>query len=113
MPQDNLTDFINALIAEESRIQRDLPKDSRIDATVVLMTGEEISIASAYPIRPDMLVFSGLRGKKAITMLVRYDMIAQVVFRIEKGKPRDFSFLLEPPRVGFASRSRGSGPKKV
>jgi hypothetical protein len=113
MPEDKLTNFINALIAEQSRIQRDLPKDSRIDATVVLVTGEEISVASAYPSRPDMLVFTGLRAKKAITMMVRHDMIAHVVFRIEKGEPRDFSFSLEPPQVGFRGCSRRSDSEKV
>jgi len=113
MPEDKLTNFINALRTEQERIQRDLPKDSRIVVTIVLVTGEEIRVASAYPNRPDMLVFSGLRDRKAITVMVRHDMIGQVVFRVEKGKHRDFSFSLEPPQVGFASRSRGSEPEKV
>jgi hypothetical protein len=113
MPDDKLTNFINALRTEQERIQRDLPKDSRITATVVLVTGEEIRVASAYPNRPDMLVFSGLRDRKAITLMVRYEMIAQVVFRVEKGKHRDFNFSLEPPRIGFRSGSRNSESEKA
>jgi hypothetical protein len=108
---DKLTNFINALRTEQERVKRDLPKDSRIDVTIVLMTGEEISVASAYPNRPDMLVFSGLRDRKAITLMVRYEMIAQVIFRIEKGKPRDFNFSLEPPRIGFRSAATSDAEK--
>jgi hypothetical protein len=110
---DKLTNFINALIAEQRRIERDLPKDSRIVVTIVLVTGEEISVASAYPNRPDMLVFTGVRNRKTITMMVRYEMIAQVVFRVEKGKPQGVNFSLEPPQIGFRSRSHGSESEKV
>ena len=113
MANDKLTNFINALMAEQTRIERDLPKDSRIVVTIVLVTGEEISIASAYPNRPDMLVFTGMRARKMITMMVRYDLIAQVIFRVEKGKPQGVNLSLEPPQIGFRSRSRAADSEKA
>jgi hypothetical protein len=104
-PDNPAQALIEVLDREQSFLNANRPKGSRISSTAILTTGEQIKIISAYAAGPDLLVFTAIREKKTVKVVTRYGMIAQVVFHFEKGEPREISFESQPPPVGFHPES--------
>lgn len=101
--------FIVTLQREQAILEFDLPTDSRIIATVMLTTGDEIKTTSAYVMEPDIIVFIGTRDGKAVRLVTRYPMIAHCVFQIEKGKRQAMGFFTEPPSASASASLSPSG----
>ena len=101
-----VSNLLTALDMEQCYLEQTLPSDCRIMSTLVLTTGEEVNIMTAYPVKPDMIAFTGVRNKQSIKMIVRYERIAHVSFHIEKGEPLDIKFFLQRPIAGLRADLR-------
>jgi len=82
---------------EQALLEQDLPKESKITATVTLTTGDEIKIVAAYATEPDLIVFIGLRDGKSVRLITSYSMFAYCTFQLVKGKRQPIGFFQEPP----------------
>jgi hypothetical protein len=88
-----------ALRSQQATLEHNLPKDSRLVATLILTTGTRYEVLAAHATEPDMIVFSARREGKTVAVIVRYDIVAEIVFHVEKGEPRPMGFHLKPPQA--------------